>query len=125
MVDNPYPDAVTVVAETARGASAINILNYSVYFGDSRIELFGEKGQVMYRLRGDSLVGAKAGDADLAPLAIPPELDNTWRVDEEFVQLVRAEIDEPGFTFEHGAVNMEYLGAAYYAATEGRRVTLR
>jgi predicted dehydrogenase len=124
IVDNPYPDAVTVVAETTSGASAVNMLNYAVYFGDSRIELFGENGSVVYRLRGDGLVGAKAGDADLAPLAIPPELDNTWRVEEEFVQLVRGEIDEPSFTFDDGVVNMEYLEAAYYAATEGRRVTL-
>jgi predicted dehydrogenase len=125
IVDNPYPDAVTVVAETTSGASAINMLNYSVYFGDSRIELFGESGTVIYRLRGDSLVGAKGGDADLTPLAIPPGLDNPWRVEEEFVQLVRGEIDEPSFTFDDGVVNMEYLEAAYYAATEGRRVTLR
>ena len=124
IVDNPYPDAVTVAAETTSGASAINMLNYSVYFGDSRIELFGEKGTVIYRLRGDSLVGAKAGDPELAPLAIPPEFDNPWRVEEEFVQLVRGEIDEPSFTFDDGVVNMEYLEAAYYAATEGRRVTL-
>jgi len=37
---------------------------------------------------------------------------------------VRGEIDEPGFTFADGVANMEYLEAAYYAATEGRRVTL-
>jgi predicted dehydrogenase len=125
IVDNPYPDAVTVVAETTSGASAINMLNYAVYFGDSRIELFGESGTVIYRLRGDSLVGAKAGDADLTRLTIPPELDNPWRVEEEFVQLVRGEIEEPSFTFDDGVVNMEYLEAAYYAATEGRHVTLR
>jgi predicted dehydrogenase len=60
----------------------------------------------------------------LVPLAIPPEFDNPWRVEEEFVQLVRGEIDEPSFTFDDGVVNMEYLEAAYYAATEGRRVAL-
>lgn len=125
IVDNPYPDAVTVLAETTSGASAINMLNYAVYFGESRVELYGENGTVMYRLRGDSLVGAKAGDAELQPLAIPPELDNPWRVEEEFLQLVRGEIDEPSFTFTDGVVNMEYLEAAYYAATEGRRVALK
>jgi predicted dehydrogenase len=125
MVDNPYPDAVTVAAETTSGASAINMLNYSVYFGDSRIELFGESGTVIYRLRGDSLVGAKAGDAELAPLAIPAEFESPWRVEEEFVQLVRGEIEEASFTFDDGVVNMDYLEAAYYAATEGRLVTLR
>jgi predicted dehydrogenase len=125
LVDNPYPDAVTVLAETSSCASAINILNYGVYHGESRIELFGDNGTVVYRLRGDSLVGAKAGDAELVPLVIPPEFDNPWRVEEEFVQLVRGEVDEPSFTFDDGVVNMEYLEAAYYAGTEGRRVALR
>jgi hypothetical protein len=37
IVDNPYPDAVTVLAETTSGASAINMLNYAVYHGESRI----------------------------------------------------------------------------------------
>jgi predicted dehydrogenase len=125
IVDNPYPDAVTVLAETTSGANAVNMLNYAVYHGESRMELFGENGTVVYRLRGDSLVGAKAGEKELAPLAIPAELDNPWRVEEEFVQLVRGEIDEPSFTFEDGVANMDYLEAAYYAATEGRRVTLQ
>jgi hypothetical protein len=38
---------------------------------------------------------------------------------------VRGEIDEPSFTFDDGVVNMEYLEAAYYAATVGRCVALR
>jgi hypothetical protein len=46
-------------------------------------------------------------------------------VEEEFVQLVRGEIDQPSFTFHDGVVTMDYLEAAYYAATEGRRVALR
>ena len=124
LADNPYPDAVTVVAETSGGATMINILNYSVHFGDSRVELFGENGTVVYRRRGDAIVGARATDAELAPLAIPPEYDNPWQVEEEFVQLVRGQVNTPSFTFGDGVVNMEYLEAAYYAGTEGRRVTL-
>jgi predicted dehydrogenase len=124
LADNPYPDAVTVVAETTGGAVALNAVNYSVHFGDSRVELFGENGTVIYRQRGDSIVGAKAGDAELKPMQIPAEHENPWRVEDEFVKLVHGQIDEPSFTFADGVVNMEYLEAAYYAATEGRRVTL-
>ena len=124
LVDNPYPDAVTVLAETTGGASMINLLNYSVHFGDSRIELYGESGTLVYRQRGDAIVGAHVGDAELAPLTIPAEHDNPWRVEREFVRLVRGEIAEPSFSFDDGVVNMEYLEAAYYAGTEGRRVTL-
>lgn len=40
-----------------------------------------------------------------------------------FMRLVPGEIDAPSFTFADGVANMEYLEAAYYAATEGRRVS--
>jgi predicted dehydrogenase len=125
LADNPYPDAVTVVAETTGGATMVNMLNYSVHFADSRIELFGESGTLVYRQRGDAIVGARIGDVELVPLPIPPEYDNPWRVEAEFVELVRGELDEPSFTFTDGVVNMEYLEAAYYAGTEGRRVTVQ
>jgi predicted dehydrogenase len=125
LVDNPYPDAVTVVSETTSGATMINMLNYSVHFGDSRIELFGEDGTVVYRQRGDAILGAHIGDAELAPLSIPAEFDTAWRVEEEFVRLVRGERDEASFTFADGVVNMEYLEAAYHSGMEGRRVTLQ
>ncbi len=123
--DNPYPDAVTVVAETSGGATMVNMLNYSIHFADSRIELFGESGTVVYRQRGDAIIGAHVGDAELRPMSIPPEYDNPWRVEEEFIRLVRGEIDQPSFTFKDGVVNMEYLEAAYYAGTEGRRVSVQ
>jgi predicted dehydrogenase len=125
LVDNPYPDAVTAVAETSSGAEMINVLNYSVYFGDSRIELYGDQGTVVYRQRGDSIVGGHVGDDALQPMPIPAEYDNPWRVEEEFVRLVRGEIAEPSFTFADGIANMEYLEAAYYAGVEGRRVPVR
>jgi len=125
LVDNPYPDAVTAVAETSSGAEMINVLNYSVYFGDSRIELYGDQGTVVYRQRGDSIVGGHVGDDALQPMPIPAEYDNPWRVEEEFVRLVRGEIAVPSFTFADGIANMEYLEAAYYAGVEGRRMPVR
>jgi predicted dehydrogenase len=125
LTDNPYPDAVTVIAETSGGATMINMLNYSVHFADSRIELFGESGSLVYRQRGDAILGAHVGDGELAPMPIPAEYDNPWRVEDEFIRVVRGQVDQPSFTFQDGVVNMEYLEAAYYAGTEDRRVTLQ
>jgi predicted dehydrogenase len=124
LADNPYPDEVTVIADTVSGAVAMNLVNYSAYFADSRVELYGSEGTLVYRQRGDSIVAARAGAEELKPLPIPAEHDNPWRVEEEFVRLVRGDIVEPSFSFADGVANMEYLEAAYYAATEGRRVAL-
>ena len=121
---NPYPDTVTVIAETAGGALATNVVNWSVHFGDSRVELYGSEGAVIYRQKGDAILAARAGEPELQPVPIPDEHDNPWRVEEEFVRLIRGEIDEPSFTFQDGVKNMEYLEAAYYSAVEGRRVDL-
>lgn len=120
----PYPDEVTVISETESGAIAMNIINIAIHFADARVELYGSAGTVVYRSRGDEILGARAGEEALKVMPIPPEHDDPWRVEEEFIRLVRGEIDEPSFTFEDGAKSMEYLEAAYYSALEGRRVEL-
>jgi len=124
MVKNPYPDEVTVIAETEGGAVQSNIMNWSIHFAQSRVELYGSEGTLVYLLRGDVILGARTGDSELKAMPIPVEHDNPWLVEEEFVRLVRGEIAEPSFTFLDGVRNMDYLEAAYHASIDGRRVAL-
>ncbi len=124
MTKNVNPDEASVIADTTSGAIAFNVLNWSIHFPESRIELYGEEGTVIYRMRGDVIMAARAGDQALKELPIPPEHGSTWAVEAEFVRLIRGEIDEPSFTFGDGVKNMEYLEAAYHSAVEGRRVNL-
>jgi len=124
MVKNPYPDEVTVIAETEGGAVQSNIMNWSIHFAQSRVELYGSEGTLVYLLRGDVIMGARLGDSELKEMPIPAEHDNPWLVEEEFVRLVRGEISEPSFLFLDGVRNMDYLEAAYHASIEGRRVAL-
>jgi predicted dehydrogenase len=120
----PFPDEVTTIAETDRHVVATVVLNYAVYFGTSRIELYGSGGTAVYFQQGDVIMGARAGEKQLQQLTVPDEFDNPWLIEEEFIRLVRGEIEEPSFTFRDGVHNMEFLEAAYYAAIEGRRVAL-
>jgi predicted dehydrogenase len=124
MTKNPYPDEITVIADTTSGAVALNLVNYSVRFAQTRVELYGSDGTVVYVAKGDTIMAGHLEDDELAAMPIPPEHDNPWRVEEEFVRLVRGEIEQPSFTFADGVKNMEYLEAAYYASVEGRRVDL-
>ena len=124
MTKNPYPDEITVIADTTSGAVALNLVNYSVRFAQTRVELYGSDGTVVYVAKGDAIMAGHLEDDELAAMPIPPEHDNPWRVEEEFVRLVRGEIEQPSFTFADGVKNMEYLEAAYYASVEGRRVEL-
>lgn len=122
MAKAPYPDEVTVISETAGGAIAMNVLNWAARFGESRFEVYGSEGTVVYKQRGDVLLMGKAGDDGLTETPIPPEHDSPWLVEEEFIRLCIGEVEEPSFTFADGVRNMEYLKAAYVSATEGRWV---
>jgi predicted dehydrogenase len=121
----PYPEEVTVISETESGAVVMNLLNWAARFGESRIELYGDKGTVVYKQRGDVLLAGQEGDESLHELLIPPEHDSPWLVEEGFVRLVIGEVSEPSFTFEDGVRNMEYLEAAYNSAMQGRWVDVR
>jgi predicted dehydrogenase len=120
----PFPDEVTVIAETERRVVAMVVLDYAVHFASSRIELYGSRGTAVYYQQGDVIMVAQSGEKQLQQMTIPEEYDNPWRIEEEFVRLIRDEIEEPSFTFRDGVHNMEYLEAAYYASVEGRRVAL-
>jgi predicted dehydrogenase len=119
-----YPEEVTVVAETESGAVAMNVLNWASRFGESRIELYGADGTIVYSQRGDLVMAARTGDEKLQPIEIPAEHDDPWRVEAEFVSLIRGEANEPSFSFADGVKNMEYLEAAYVSANEGRWVQM-
>jgi predicted dehydrogenase len=124
MVQAPYPEEVTVISETESGAVVMNVLNWAAHFSESRIELYGDEGTVVYKQRGDVILGARAGAEGLKELPIPPEHDSPWLVEEEFVRLCIGELDEPSFSFWDGVRNMEYLEAAYNSAMEGRWVEM-
>ncbi len=124
MAPVPYPDEVTAISETQSGALQMNLLNWASYFGESRVELYGESGTIVYKQRGDVILAGKAGDEALSPLPIPAEHDGIWRAEEEFVRLCMGEKEEASFTFWDGVKNMDYLEAAYRSAVEGKWVSV-
>jgi len=124
VVKAPYPEEITVISENEGAGIVMNVLNSAVRFAESRYELYGEHGTVVYQQRGDTILGAQEGDEKLQPLPIPPEHENPWLVEEEFIRLIRGEVSEPSFTFWEGVKNAEYLEAVYRSGTEGRWVDM-
>ena len=114
------PDAITVVAEMPSGAVVTCMQSGVAHFGDERIEIYGERGTLVYS-RDAGLVGGRVGDEALAELAIPDGFVDTWRAEEEFIALVRGEIEEPpgGITFGDGVKNVEFLEATHRSAIAG------
>ena len=116
-IDVEMPDAVTVVAEMAGGTVVTCIQSGAALFGQDRIEIYGEEGTLVVPLRGD-LLGGRRDDDELAPLDVPAEYEGSWAVEEEFVRLVRGEIDEPELGFDDGVKNIEVLEAAHRSMAE-------
>lgn len=120
----PYPEETSVISETAGGAVVMNVMNSAIRFAESRYELYGEDGSVVYQSRGDTILGARKGDEKLQPLPIPPEHDNPWLIEQEFISLLRGEVTEPSFSFWDGVLNARYLEAVYRSGAEGGWVDL-
>ena len=118
------PDAITAIAEVDNGAVATCVQSGVAHFGRNRMEVYGDQGTIVYYADNDEIVGAQKGDSGLGALAIPPELEETWQVEVDFIRLVRGEIEEAHPNFAEGVKNTEFLEAAHISAQEGRWVNL-
>ncbi len=117
------PDSLTVVAEMAEDVTIACIQSGVTLFGEERIEVYGEEGTLVYPRRGD-LLGARKGDKELTPLPTPPEHEETWHAEEDFVRLLRGEDVAGNETFYDGVKNMEFLEASSLSLALGGWVGL-
>ena len=116
------PDAITVIAQLSDGGVATCIQSGVAHFGQDRIEIFGAEGTLA--IVGGKLLGAKAGAEGLAPLHIPSEFETGPTPEEDFVRMLRGEIEQASVSFRDGARNLEFLEAAHRSATVGAWVDL-
>ena len=85
------PDSLNILTTLPNGASATYHLNSATYHGPApQIQLYGSQG-TLHCLFGpeDKLLAANATDSVLQPIAIPPEEQGDWRVEEEFINAIR------------------------------------
>lgn len=119
------PDAVTIIAEMESGALAsLHFSGMSRCAGPSTIEAYGSGGSVRYNLDTDEIEYAAAGGRGMQPFQIPPEEEGRWRVEEEFIDLVREDRPITFTTFAEGVRYMELTEAVFLSASGGRKVSL-
>ena len=111
------------MAEIANGPVVTCIQGGVARFGYERIEVSGEDGTLVLPGRGD-LQAARVGDEHLTQLEVPPEFDDPWRVEADFIRLLQGEGESAGLSFEDGVANIEFLEASYQSLAEGRWVEL-
>ncbi len=117
------PDHLEVVAEMVCGAVAhFQISSVTGLAGAPEVWLFGSEGTL--RFAEGKLFGGRRGDSALCEIAIPPEEEGRWRVEEEFINAIRGKEKIRLTTFEDGVKYMEFTEAAIRSMAEGRAIAI-
>ncbi len=120
------PDHVDVLAELDCGAQAHFRFSEIMGFAepDSGARLYGSEGTLVLDPGNDRLLGARRAETELQPLAIPPEKQGSWRVEQEFIDAVRGLAPVRLTSFSEGVKYMEFTEAVACSADQGRSVAL-
>lgn len=119
-----HAESVSIAAELESGAIASYAFSgVARHAPQNTIQLYGSEGTLIYNLETDEILGARAGDAALAAIPIPPELVREWTVEADWIRAIRdGGRVEPSFA--DGVLYMEFTEAVYRAAETGRAVDL-
>lgn len=117
-------ESVAIAAELACGAiAAYHFSGVAANAPPNRIELYGTGGTLIYDLATDEIRGARASEAGLRLIPIPPAERREWSVEADFIRAVREGGPvEP--SFEDGVAYMEFTEAVYRSAESGRILSL-
>lgn len=120
------PDSVQVLTVLDGGARGIYHVSGVTRFGPgNQIHLYGSEGTLKYELAPqDRLWGAQRGDRQLQEIAIPPDEEYGWHVEEEFIGSIRGESDVKFTDFAAGVRYMEFCEAVARSAATGQAVPL-
>lgn len=117
-------DSLGVVGALQSGALAVFHFSGAVHFGgENRIELYGSDGTLIYPISTHRIMGARAGERDLHPIEIPPDLVREWRAEADFIDAIRTG-SPVSPDFEEGLRYVEFTEAVYRSARSGKAVTL-
>ena len=120
------PDHVDVLCRMACGAQAhIRLSSVTGLAPASEVWLYGSEGTL--RLEGPpslALYGGRRGDSQLSEIAVPPEKQGGWRVEEEFINAIKGKEKVTRTTFEAGVQYMEFTEAVTRSAQTRQAVAL-
>jgi predicted dehydrogenase len=90
--------------------------------GTTEFLVFGSKGTL--RVADNKLYGGQRGDNELKEIAISPELEGRWRVEEEFVNAIRGREVITHTNFEDGVKYMDFTEAVSRSMATGQALSL-
>ena len=120
------PDSVQVLTELPSGARGMYHLSGVMHHGPGfQIHLYGSEGTLRYYLGPkDRLLGAGKDDSELSEIRVPPEKQDTWRVEADFIDEIRGGPRPTLTDFATGVRYMEFTEAVQWSAEAGIAVSL-
>ncbi len=126
------PDSVQVLAALENGARAVYHFSGATPFGQGMgIHLYGSEGVLHYDLAADRIRGASRQRGakpnhlhELEEVPIPPEKEQGWRVEADFVAAIREGRPVELTDFATGVQYMEFTEAVARSAQRGEVVEL-
>ena len=124
LVEVGVPDSVSVIGQLASGANfAYQWSGIAQHAPHTEAWIYGSDGTLVYDFDADIIRGAKAKEASLHEIPIPPGEHAPWTVETDFIRAVR----EGGSTglapsFQTAASYMEFTEAVMRSDREGRKV---
>jgi len=119
------PDSVQVLTIQEDGSCGVYRFSGVVWHGNGMaITLYGSEGTLRYDLTRDEIFGARAGESELVPLSIPPDLRGGWQVEADFVAAIRGERPVTRTDFATGVKYMQFTEAVARSSRHQQPVTL-
>ena len=118
------PDSVAVAARLECGATAsYHFSSWAAGSPGSRIEIYGDRGALVYRLFAEEIRGRTGSDAEFRPIPIPRGEQRVQDTDSRFIRaILEGTPVEP--SFQEGLFYMEFLEAVAISMKTGRSVSL-
>ena len=107
------PDLLNILCKFESGAEAVlEFSGLNVTDESDRIEIYGDKGTLIYDFKTDNIRAAKSGSAEFHDVPLTPELTSEWRVENDFVAAVKSKGRiRPRPDFEEGVRYMRVVQA--------------
>jgi len=120
------PDMVIVLCKFESGMEGVMEFSGVALFETSdRLQVFGNQGMLSYDFSTDRIIGGRLEEKDASEIDIPPELEQRWRVEEDFIAAVRSPASiQPQPSFAVGVQYMRVVQAVADSVALGSEVQI-
>jgi predicted dehydrogenase len=121
------PDLLNILCRFESGAEGVlEFSGVNVTDESDHIEIYGDKGTLIYDFKTDHIRAAKSGSAEFHDIDLLPELASEWRVENDFIAAVKSKGRiRPRPDFEEGMRYMRVVQAVADSRTHNEWVEMK